>query len=213
MKISGRPSPTLRLLAVLGLLGAAGTAQAGGLYLLLGGGQVNYTDGNVLTDACATISLDCPVDETDTGFRAGLGWQFNEFMALEASYDDLGEMSAKALNETVTARARVQAANISLVPSVPIGKHLSLYGKAGAFATYLDLSADAPSLGLKDSVDGGAWGLAYGGGVAVHLGPTATVRLEYERYNIDDKVDLNDVELDVNTNIDFISANLLLRFN
>jgi len=212
MKICAKSTTLLSSALTAGLLAVSGAAHAHGLYFVVGGGQADYTDADVIPQLCATIGIDCPVEDSDTGYRAGMGYQFSPFVAVEGSYTNLGKISADALANSVTANVKVHGAQLAVLPSVPIGKHLSVFGKAGAFAVYLDATAESPPLGLKESADGGAWGFSYGGGVALNLGENATVRVEYERFNIDDKVELDNIEVDVDTNIDFLSANLVFRF-
>jgi OOP family OmpA-OmpF porin len=73
--------------------------------------------------------------EFDAGFKGFMGYQINRNWAAEASYATVGKFHYKRNNGSVTQDAvyKVTGIGFSLVPTVPLTRDFSLYGRLGAF--------------------------------------------------------------------------------
>ena len=73
--------------------------------------------------------------EFDAGFKGFLGYQINRNWAAELSYATVGKFHYKRDNGSVTQDAvyKVTGMGVSLVPTVPLTRNFSLYGRLGAF--------------------------------------------------------------------------------
>lgn len=131
----------------------------------------------------------------DTGFKVFAGYQLSPMMALEGGLFRLGEvdfsastLSADNVPMLVSGRLRAKGANLDLVASMPLGAAWSLLGRIGL--TYND--TDAPlSYQSPVSLDQYQQSTHYlkhkfGAGLAYQMNPDWALRLELERYRLDD---------------------------
>ena len=198
--------------ACAGILLAAGAhATPSGLYLGGAVGQVEFEDLGDLQTACLVAGLNCRDDDTDTGFKAFLGYQFGEFFALEGGYVDLGTLEA-GVDTPVLAVAGFETKGgfLSLLPQIPIGELGAIYGRLGIAAVDAQLTARVPSLGFDESDSGTVGAFAFGFGGALNFG-RVTVRVEWERYSFDETFRIAGEDIDA-PDLDLISGSLLLRF-
>ncbi len=140
------------------------------------------------------------VDGKDSAFKLYGGYQFNRNFALEVAAVDLGDMAysgnfSGTPSGTVTG-GRVQngGLNISAVGVLPLGERLAFFGKAGIFlwsSEASDLTGGVPTISEADGSD-----LSLGLGASVALTPRASLRAEWERFEMSSsEVDLVSVGL------------------
>ena len=118
-------------------------------------------------------------DENDL-LGAALGYQFNEFFALEAEYIDFGNFGDDEVE------GKLKGAGLSAIGRLPLTQSFGVYAKAGAFASAFDVEAFDESE-TYDEVSP-----FVGAGVDFRVTPALTAFAEYNRYNVDiDKEDFN----------------------
>lgn len=118
-------------------------------------------------------------DENDL-LGAALGYQFNEFFALEAEYIDFGKFGDDDV------KAKLKGVGLSAVGRLPLTQSFGVYAKAGAFASAFDVDAFDESE-TYDEVNP-----FVGAGVDFRMTNSLTAFAEYARYNVDiDEDDFN----------------------
>ena len=161
--------PRKGLLAALCLV--AGSAQAEGLYLQAGLGAAEYDFGTSAN-----------VDSTAFMFGLGLGYEFNDYLALEGGYTSLGtlDMSSPepAPTDTDTWEWSTGGFEVTLVPALPITEELSLYAKAGKYFWELDAQKRPGAAGDKIYYATGS-DVTYGAGLEYNAW-----RFEYQHYEL-----------------------------
>lgn len=113
-----------------------------------------------LDDACTSTTLNCDDESIAAGVLAG--YQFMDYLSLEAGYDYLGEYSAAGLNSD-----KVTAFTIAPKLNLPLNDTVSLYGKFGGARVDYGNKNDNSFLGAV--------------GLELDSHKNVTVRLEYQR--------------------------------
>jgi OOP family OmpA-OmpF porin len=199
--------------AALAVVSGPAAATEPGFYLGVGVGEATYGDIEELDNYCTDYSITCTTDKKDTAYKIIGGYQFNNFIALEASWVDLGSIKAEAsVGGPATIEADVSGVAINIVPQIPIGDVGAIYGKAGLLVWSGDAKASAPALGLEDSASADGAGLTLGVGAAVNFAQNVTVRVEYERFSLDEEFTIEQENLKATNDVDLLSASVLLRF-
>jgi OOP family OmpA-OmpF porin len=98
-------------------------------------------------------------DEKDSAFKLFAGYRVNPNFALEASYIDYGEASARGI--------------------VPLGNRFSLFGKAGVLMS--DIEGSSVGAFGPASASESETGLHIGVGAMFDISPTFAIRAEWER--------------------------------
>lgn len=188
-------------------LGMATSAQAAepGWYLIGYGGEASasgLSQGQVdrnLEAIFASVGLEIvdatsTLDDTDTGFGIGGGYQVNDHFAFEFGYVDLGSISYRAAG-TVTDGVDQLAAEavlgssadgpvVSVLGILPIGERFSVYGRVGLSL----LSAEGRAQITVDGDSGRAsqsdqkTDPMFGIGVEYDLTKHFAIRLGWDRY-------------------------------
>ncbi len=202
--MSGRKF-VLSLIVLLALSMLFPGAQAGKLYFGASLGQSSVDLG--LSDLDDGSFTGGSVDDTDTSWKAFVGFRFVKFLAIEADWIDVGGVSIVATSDgsgpvflagPVTRTATVDGYRVSAVGIIPIGERFSIFGRYGVF--YWDATAIVSNGGMTvsdlddDSED------FFGAGLAWRLKGSSSLRLEYELMTVDD------------TDIDTVFAGLAFRF-
>jgi len=191
---------------------SAAFATEPGAYIAGSIGQSKFDSTGELENICAEYSIDCRSDDTDTGFRIMAGYQFNNWLALEGGYTDLGSLSAApVLAPAVEAEFSMSGFNFAILPQIPLGSVAFLYGRFGVLLGEAELTARAPFLGLSESEKESGGSLSYGLGAGFNLGERITLRFEWERYSLDEVFDIADKDID-SPDIDLLSGTLVVRF-
>lgn len=137
-------------------------------------------------------------DENDL-FGVGLGYQFNEFFAVEAEYIDFGNFGDDDVD------GKLKGTSLGLRGRLPLTDTFGVYAKAGAFASSFDVDAFDESE-TYDEVNP-----FVGAGVDFRVTEKLTAFAEYNRYNVD--IDEDDFNGQVtNDGPDFDTGRVGMRF-
>lgn len=127
-------------------------------------------------------------DQTDTGYKLTLGYQFNPNLAVEGSFADLGKFHYSYTGTGGWAGLdgewdyKVQAWTLAAVGSLPLSEQFSVFGKIGATVAKAKSSLDhnipalPPTVGDSTSRTNLLWGV----GARYDFTETFGIRAEYE---------------------------------
>jgi opacity protein-like surface antigen len=150
-------------------------------YIGAGVGYYRINDSDFLDD-------NDRLKDNRTAWRVYGGYEASRVLAIEAAYTDFGKSDEGA------ARMELRGISAAVVVTLPIFQYIAPYGKIGMIAW-----DRTRSLGpIRNSDDGNDVFFGFGGRFS--MTPRSDLRLEYERYTVD------------NTDLDMISANLQYRF-
>ncbi len=174
------------------LLSTAALADSGNFYAGISAGKSDIdTDVSNLT---GTASL----DEDDKGFKLSGGYQYNENIAVEVHYTDLGEAELNGnsgdtfvLDGTtfaftandVKVTSEGESYGIAAVFSFPLTDAIKPFARIGIQHWEIDGSVTSTA-GNADFSDDGTDPF-YGVGVDVQLSDSIALRAEYEHYELD----------------------------
>jgi OOP family OmpA-OmpF porin len=165
--------------------------------------------GGLQQQGFATTSISD--DEYDFGYKVFGGYQFNQYLALEGGYFDLGQFgfSANTLPAgTLNGNIRLRGANLDAIGFLPFTEKLSGFVRVGL--NYADARDSFHGSGLVQVSDPSpqkkAFNYKFGLGLQYELTPSLATRLEAERYRIDDAIGNKG-------DIDLLSVGLVYRFN
>ena len=207
---------TLALLAVFASSGAQAqsTFNNTGMYVGVSAGESkskfdNAATAQSLVGAGVTAGA-LTEDERGNAYKAFIGVPLSPNWAIEAGYFDLGRFGLDAATSpagTVSGTTRIQGLNLDLVGILPITERWSLLGRVGA--AYAETKSSFSGTGAS-----GVTALPssnrdthykYGFGTEYAVTPALTMRLEGERYHVNDAVGQR-------ANVDLISVGLVYRF-
>jgi OOP family OmpA-OmpF porin len=145
----------------------------------LGGGLTSLTD-----------------DDRDNGYKLFAGYQLNDNFAVEAGYFDLGQFGSRAIKDQVGAlktRTKTKGFNVDLVGSMPMTEKLSAFARAGVhYSEAKDRFQGSDNVVVTDrhrrerDTD-----MKWGGGLQYDFTQKFAMRLEAERYAINDVIGNN----------------------
>jgi|HubBroStandDraft_1064217.scaffolds.fasta_scaffold01873_5 OOP family OmpA-OmpF porin len=192
----------------------ADDANDAGWYLGFNAGQSRATiddariTAGLLGDGFTTTSISD--DNTHFGFKVFGGYEFNRYFALEGGYFNLGQFGFTA--DTIPAGSlrgdiKLQGGNIDLVGSLPLGDKFSLFARAGLnYAEAKDSFSGTGSVIVIDpSPQKSAANYKFGAGAEYDVTRSVGIRIEAERYRIDDAVGNKG-------DIDLFSVGLVYKF-
>jgi OOP family OmpA-OmpF porin len=212
--------------------GLAATAQAAeeGWYVVGFGGQTSVdsaSQGEIdqaveavfnsvgFTVVDATSSL----DDSDTGFGLGVGYQVNTWFGAELYYVDLGSLSYNAsgtvnsagtgdVPATFAFENSAQGPVLSLLGFLPIGEHFAAYLRAGVAFMDVEYEENATIDGVPGSFSDSTQRSngVYGIGGEYSFNRNFALRLEWDRY-----ADVGSEEVTGEADVDLLS--LALRYN
>lgn len=149
------------------------------------------------------------IDDSDTGYKAFVGWQFHKNFAVELGYANLGDydidtnITAPAA-ATFSSDAEVDGFAVSLVGSYPVTDKFSVLGRIGAYTWDVD-SDGSVLIGatlVNLDVDDDGTDILYGVGAQYDFNKAVGIRAEYEIYS-----DVGDED-----DVGFLSAGVVIRF-
>jgi OOP family OmpA-OmpF porin len=213
MKLA-RYSGQLSLLALAVLMSASAVAQDGEWYGGFNLGQSRAVIDNagitrgLLGNGLTITSIDDK--NKDTGFKLLGGYQYNRNFALEAGYFDLGKFGYTATTTptgTLRGEIKLRGLNFDAVGFLPFNEKFSGFGRVGA--TYVEASDNFTATGAVNVSDPSPSkrdvNFKVGLGLQYDFTPKLAMRLEAERYRVNDAVGNHG-------DIDLFSVGLILRF-
>ncbi|OHU86789.1 MULTISPECIES: outer membrane beta-barrel protein [Pseudoalteromonas] len=127
---------------------------------------------------------DTSFDEDESMLKGYIGTALNEYFSVELAYQNFDEAS------DIDSNAELDGVSLATRFSAPLSNRFSLYAKGGWLEWNADIYANIPEVGrVGTELDGGDW--FYGAGVAFVVTNNVNMRLEYERYELDDRIDPN----------------------
>lgn len=182
------------------LLNAPLLAHAAGPYVGASVGQA-WVDASAAEIEAAFASDDAfvasgtTIDDSDTGWKAYVGYRFNPYFALEGGYVDLGK--ATFLTNIVSApppfgaftpfqihgTAEATGYNLTAIVGMPLGSAAFLFAKGGAFYWDADFTETVPGFGAaRVARSESDTKLTYGAGLELGLSDGLRIRGEWERF-------------------------------
>jgi OOP family OmpA-OmpF porin len=162
---------------------------------------------DLLNQGYATTSMDD--NERDTGFKAFGGYQINKYFAIESGYYDLGDFGYTSITVPPGSLHGVLGArglNVDGVISLPFTDKFSAFGRAGATLSEVRGAFEGTGTVVVTQSNSQKRAASYKFGVGLQYDFTRRfgMRLEAERYRIDDSVGNKG-------DIDLFSAGVLFR--
>lgn len=145
-------------------------------------------------------------DETTAGFKAFAGWKLHRNFGLEAGVANFGEARADGtLNGTPQiGRWHGYGVDLSAIGFLPLGPYFELFAKGGV--AFWDIKSTLATTASGEVNDRGFSGVLGAGGTW-WLMPQVGLRLQYERFQ-----HVGDQSVQVRTNVDFFTLNVVGRF-
>lgn len=163
---------------------------------------------SLLSSGLTATSID--EKNNDTGYKLYGGYQFGPHFSVEGGYFDLGRFGFSARTSpagTLDGEIRLKGVNLDLVARLPFTEKFSAIGRAGL--TYVDTADKFSSTGAVTVADPSPGkrdgGYKFGVGLQYEVSQALALRLEAERYNINDAVGNRG-------DIDMLTVGLLFRF-
>ena len=171
---------------------------ANGLYVGIGSGQ---SDSDLNTSVQSGASL----DEKDTSYQAFVGYSFNDFIAVEANYNDFGEstldfdsngqftVDGYTFNPGVDGRVKTKtkAYGISAVASYPLHKYFVPFAKFGIQRYKISATSETTIGYDKTKLDG--YDYNYGVGFNSNINDNFATRVSYEKFEMEDNLDVENL--------------------
>ncbi|WP_332739632.1 OmpA family protein [Hydrogenophaga sp.] len=155
------------------------------------------------------------IDDRDrsTGFKLYGGYQFNPHLAVEGGYFDLGKFGYTAFGAnalgvpgTLDGEMRVRGLNLDLVGTLPLTGKLSALGRVGLnYAKANDRFVGSGSIIQNSTASKSQANVKYGVGLNYAFNDALNMRLEVERYRVNDAIGNKG-------DIDMVSVGLVYRF-
>lgn len=182
----------------------AAFAQDKGFYIGLGVGQ---SDAKEACTELGGVGFSGSCDDTSTGKKIFLGYQFNPNFALEGGYVDLGKFKANGavLGIPVSAYAKAKTWQLVAVGTLPLANNFSVFGKAG-FHNW-DADAGVTALGLTSTTSDKGIDFTFGLGAGYDITKNLGLRLEWERFR-----HVGEDDTTGKSNVDLLSVGLRYRF-
>jgi OOP family OmpA-OmpF porin len=198
------------LAAPLAMAEDATTSWYGGINA--GRTRADIDDARIKANLAAGGYATTSFSESDrsTGFKLYGGYQFNRNFALEGGYFDLGRFSYRANTlplGTLDGRIRLRGLNLDAVGILPLGDRFSVFGRVGgAYAQARDNFSGTGAVSVvnpnprKNDLN-----FKVGAGLGYMLTDALQLRLEAERYRVNDAVGNRG-------DVDLVSVGLVYRF-
>lgn len=173
------------------------------------GGNIGMSTANVDEDKITQniTPTSYSDDESDFGYKLFGGYLFNENFALEGGYFDLGKFGYSLTTGTGTAAGDIDimGLNLDAVGILPITEDFSAFGRVGVIYAQAEDSFSGTLSPADTSPEESDFNYKFGVGLQYEITDAVAVRLEAERYRINDAVG-NDGD------VDLFSIGLTYRF-
>lgn len=215
--------PALCCAVAASLLSGVPSAYAQGTYWYAGLGagysRVQFYPADFSFGGSAACSPRGPCTETkkefDAGFKGFIGYQINRNWAAEVSYVTVGKFHYKYNDGVVTQDGlyKVTGVGFSAIPTVPLTRNLSLYGRLGAFFSQTRLTFYNSGFTNGVSSDGrqvSGTSFLTGFGAQYFFAGENGIRIEYENFGT--AGDCSTQPCVGRANAKMASANLIFKF-
>ncbi len=139
------------------------------------------------------------VEEHDRGYKAQIGWMFNNYFGVEGGFVKLGKAkySATYTGGSSTSETKIDGYSVAGVVVFPLSKAFSLIGKAGMFGSNVRVDT-SNSAGVTSTATSDKWWPTAGFGAMLSITPQFAVRADYDRYSKQgDKKQTGDLQVDL----------------
>ncbi len=202
-------------------------------YAGVSGGE-SRTDRELVKNRESTLvgatGIQTVFDATGNAWKAFGGYRFNDMVAVEVNYADLGSHSTFTTmiapdgfnTASIRVNRKINGYGADLLLSAPVGGYFSVFGRAGAFRSKLVAGAQldgfinftngnpadrARSTTLHETV------LRFGAGGDWWFRPNLSLRLEWERYsNVGKKFEIGGSGTTGEANTDAFYVGVMTRF-
>ncbi len=173
-------------------------------YLGIGSGQASLR--SYCDDIGSVAGFNGTCDDSSTGVKVFGGYKFNRYGGVEIGYTNFGEGRADGtlFGTPVIGRWKGYGIDLSAIGTLPLGESFELFAKGGL--VFWDVKSTTLSTASGEVNDRGFSGVVGAGGTWWFL-PQVGLRLQYERFQ-----KIGDGSVQVQTNIDFASVNVVGRF-
>ena len=173
-KVWPRRVPFALVAGLLAALLTCGTAaNAGDLFaeLSVGSAAIDWKESDLTVTSR---------DEHAVMLRVGGGWRFNDFLAVDLTYDHIGRL---AIAGTSSAGAfeqhfSVEGGQIGVLGTWPLHANSALFGRIGA--EYADVKSSCVEGGVDCSAHDRGFSAVLGGGARLKVGSRLDLQLEYD---------------------------------
>ena len=180
-------SPALRFAVAALLLSGVPSTVAANTYWYIGLGTglgwvqfypADFSSGGTYTDK---------KEEFDAGFKGFIGYQISRNWAFEASVNTVGKFHYKYDNGSVTQDGiyKVKGLGLSFVPTIPLTRNFSLYGRLGGFSSQTRLTLHNENFVVGASSRGrqaNQFSPLTGFGAQYFFAEESAVRVEFENF-------------------------------
>ena len=166
------------------------------------------------------VSVETSLDDSDIGWALYVGYRFNNYLAAEIGYVDLGEalynadISVTVVGATFPVEASVRFASAGPSAAVmgmfPVNERFDVHAKAGLYFADTRVRTRIRDMAFDENlfheeIDSGEQEVFFGVGGAWNINDSFSLRVEYQRY-----FDVGDEETG-ETDIDLITLGVLFR--
>jgi len=209
-----RASGTLGLAALAAIASPFAMADDAGWYggLNIGQSRAKIDDAKItstlLGGGLNTTSI--TDDNRDTGYKLFGGYRMNRNFALEGGYFDLGKFgftSTTVPAGTLNGEIKLRGLNLDLVGILPFTEKFSAFGRVGAnYAEAKDSFSGTGAVNvIRPNPSKSETNVKYGAGLQYDFNESLGMRLEAERYRINDAIGNKG-------DVDLFSLGLVYRF-
>ncbi|MEM9254336.1 MAG: outer membrane beta-barrel protein [Pseudomonadota bacterium] len=171
-------SKTLTALALIGSLIPLSAFADEGLFVSIGANYAQFDDDFDFEDVQDQEDLEALFDDSSVGVNVGAGWRFNNWLAIDAGYWDLGEFKSDRLPNGGKVDIDTTTFTVGGMVSVPLWI-LDVYAKGGAAFWDAD----------SDELDDDGTDLYYGVGAALNIFSSIDLYLEIVRFDLQTDID------------------------
>lgn len=195
-----------RTLLFVALAATAVSAHAGDWYGL---GMITRSSANTdhaaadgALSAAGATGLSASTDDKSNKWRLQLGYQFNDYLAVEAGYIDIGKTKYSATYTGGSASGEIKSGGPDVVAlgMLPLGNGFSAFGELGLIdaKTKTSLSASGVAAAASDKYDKTKLRPLYGVGGIYNFNDTTAMRVSLERVNnLGDKGRLGNMDVNM----------------